>query len=268
MKLFVGLTLVCSLIFLLFFRPEPRFFKSAQHAGLLADAQPAWSFARGLNQSNPKNADGISTRPQTSATADGPGPGPVSPVRLALQRHPELQEYHAISVKSVLTQRERDQLGNLLSSSRHMGEVHSTLIGEDLVELNEGDETARMMSVDYLISAVAWNENPARAEAIQTMLSIIKADNTEASLPLDLRKSRAGDKVELFTKLLRLAPGVATALEQDMDSRSPLSNLLAFARQSAANSQLGSDSEIAANSEPVGNDETVSDGVQIHQVQH
>ena len=70
----------------------------------------------------------------------------------------------------------------------------------------------RMYRAELLGRAVAWEDNPQRDAVLLAMERVVLADNIDAGQPLEVRRSLAGDKVELYMALLHEAPEEAAAI--------------------------------------------------------
>jgi hypothetical protein len=56
----------------------------------------------------------------------------------------------------------------------------------------------RLMQIDYLRESLAWKDNPARADVIDMVATVIAEDAFAAGMPGDVKRSLAATKMELF----------------------------------------------------------------------
>ena len=97
-------------------------------------------------------------------------------------------------------------------------------------------QAVRLRTVRYLIKGLGWHGNPERDTVIRVIRAIIMADNLDLVSDPRLKKSLAGDKVELFQAVLEYEPTVAQEiLESTADV--PVGRLVQFANDSYFASQ-------------------------------
>ncbi len=153
---------------------------------------------------------------------------------LALQKYPQLSDFCGVTKKAVMTERDREVLGDLLSNARRLDDAKSALLSSEETAYSEENELARVLWVQYLRLAMAWDDNPAIKGAVAVARDVFLADNLRVTLPQDLRKSLAGDKIELFATIKSRFPNVAAEIQQEAGANHPSSKLIAFVLQREA----------------------------------
>lgn len=109
---------------------------------------------------------------------------------------PELrEEYHELLSDPEMFEKVRQDV-------LYPGEARETLAGN----------TKRLMAIDYLRDALAWDENPEREALLAMIEDMILEDNFLDELGMDMRISLATAKMELFTLLYEHAPDAAQTL--------------------------------------------------------
>ncbi|MFE8599343.1 hypothetical protein [Archangium violaceum] len=121
-------------------------------------------------------------------------------------RRPQVVEFRKLANKALRSQEENARLRELLSDPRMLATAVEDLVGRKETQLDRDRQLQRNYQVDVLNAAMSWKENPAREAAVQAAMRAVAFDNLDPSLPKDLRKSFAGDKVELYAVLLRGDP--------------------------------------------------------------
>ncbi|MBI3534706.1 MAG: hypothetical protein HY072_04390 [Deltaproteobacteria bacterium] len=71
-------------------------------------------------------------------------------------------------------------------------------------EFAYNEQTYRLKLIDYLIESAKWQDNPAQSFAIDEINKLILTENITEDLPIEIRKSVAQDKVELFSALMKI----------------------------------------------------------------
>lgn len=148
--------------------------------------------------------------------AHTPGGGPVEPPReylgsrdyirrKLLAANKDLADYKYFEEKVLRTQAETQSFQSMLASTERLGKAFERLAAPTEKEFSDEAELERMYQVDYLEQALRWKENPEREKVLDLTERIILADTLSPELPLELRRSRAGDKLELFKVLQEVA---------------------------------------------------------------
>jgi hypothetical protein len=121
-------------------------------------------------------------------------------------RRPQVVEFRKLASKALRSQEENARLRELLTDPRMLATAVEDLAGRKETQLDRTRQLQRNYQVDVLTAALSWKENPSREAAVQAAMKAVAFDNLDPSLPKDLRKSFAGDKVELYAILLRSEP--------------------------------------------------------------
>ncbi|MEI6806007.1 MAG: hypothetical protein WCK49_05815 [Myxococcaceae bacterium] len=119
----------------------------------------------------------------------------------------ELEDFKNIHSKVLLNAEEKKRLQEELSNSDLIRRSYLLLTNliSDVRELNK-NEHARLLALDYLEKSVAWPENPARKEALESLKNIMLLDNLSYIDDMSIRKSYAGDKMEAYGILKQYSP--------------------------------------------------------------
>jgi hypothetical protein len=125
--------------------------------------------------------------------------------RKLLAANKDLADYKYFEEKVLRTQAETQSFQSMLASTERLGKAFERLAAPTEKEFSDEAELERMYQVDYLEQALRWKENPEREKVLDLTERIILADTLSPELPLELRRSRAGDKLELFKVLQEVA---------------------------------------------------------------
>lgn len=102
----------------------------------------------------------------------------------------------------------------LLSDRSLFAGVEHDLLYPEETKADKPGNIKRLMKIDYLREALAWKDNPARAELIASIVRILLTDNYPPDMTMDMRLSLSGNKMELFEMLTEIAPDQAAAVVQ------------------------------------------------------
>jgi hypothetical protein len=132
-----------------------------------------------------------------------------------------LDRFEAIRKKVVLNGMELAEKERILSDLKTVqwAESYLSTAPKDGSELK-----GHLSAIDYLEEAIAWKENPVRADALTSIENAIKANHVR-SPNKDVKRLVVGDKIELFTVLAQEEPSKARALlngAEDQDLRDVL----------------------------------------------
>lgn len=135
-----------------------------------------------------------------------------------------LKAFSGLRAKSLRSSVENKAYFELLSNEELIDEVVHELLNADGTQENE---IRRVVGVQYLASALAWEKNPARENVIsatdQVLLTVPSADT-----PMSSRQSLYGDKMELFQYLLGALPDEAERVKQAAQG-TPMERILGIA---------------------------------------
>lgn len=141
-------------------------------------------------------------------------------LRDILKEDPSLASFRYFYDRPLLDAESRSQYEKLLSDKAMFAETsHDLLYPEERTEDLRGN-VKRLMKIDYLRSALEWEENPERRALLSTIESTILTDNLPKGMGDDMKISLAGNKMELYALLYDLAPEHAMAVtEQSRGTR-------------------------------------------------
>lgn len=179
--------------------------------------------------------------PDAALTSDTPSVPQLRPLRpekllTARQRlraevladHPTLQHFRDLKRRVLPDQQTRAEYeallmdeSVLLAASRALSEVPS--------DFDQRDQIERMEEVSLLGEALRWEDNPSRGLAMDAVVSAIQANNLSATQPLELQRSLAGDKWELYYMLLVTDPALAADVMKSAEG-TPIYPVLEYAQ--------------------------------------
>lgn len=150
----------------------------------------------------------------TGASQDRTTPSAVK-IPLVLQKalddNPHLAQYYRLEQKVLPTEDERNKLRDMFSDVELIQAIKEDLLTEESAYSKEA-EAKRMVAVEFLTDAAAWDENPAMGAVMEAIEGVIFADNISSVTPEDLVQSLAGDKMELYTQMLHRSPDLAAVV--------------------------------------------------------
>jgi hypothetical protein len=160
----------------------------------------------------------LAERPGIAARSDeAPPPVARAPsVDLAAFRdviardRPWLVEVGNISRQALSSARDLEVMRDRLSDPVLIQEAGSVLSRRE-EELNHIAQYERILTVDYLSTAVSWSDNPARDRVLQTLHDVL-LNNDGLHGDSALVQSRAGDRMELYQALFVADRAVAEQL--------------------------------------------------------
>lgn len=126
----------------------------------------------------------------------------------------ELEDFKNINSKVLLNAEEKIKLQEKLSNSDLIRRSYLLLTNliSDVRDLNKNEHT-RLLALDYLEKSLAWQENPAREEALESLKNIMLLDNLSKIEDMSIRKSYAGDKMEAYGILKQYSPEALEILD-------------------------------------------------------
>lgn len=140
----------------------------------------------------------------------------VAPPPLVVR--PEFQKAVNLGEKVLHTKKELAEFRTLLSSPALLKEGFQRL--SDTSEKAEGPaaEVARMQTVDFLNAALTWKENPQRAQIVRDIVALLDRSIDDIKAPITLKRSLAGDAMELYFVLFKHEPTQAHDLFERSDA--------------------------------------------------
>lgn len=129
-----------------------------------------------------------------------------------LDSDPNLRRFYELRRKALRTSAEQQDYLALVSDRQLIEDARADLLEALSTDhLDQHDELARLQRIQFLNSALAWEDNPERARVIQAMADVLVAD-VPGGIPDDLGGSVLGDKFDLFQLMIVGAPEQAKAL--------------------------------------------------------
>ncbi len=174
-------------------------------------------------------------------------PSPTKPVSLALPLASRvafpisLKKYEGFSHKALPTREEQEKIHQLLAEPSLIKESQKTLLGATEYSFSSKGQKRRMESVDFLYDALRWKENPNGDLAVRAVLAVLDRDLGALRVPRDLKRSFAGDQIELYQILLRTRRDLARKVFYKYQNH-PQEALIAYAIEVDA-AQLEGDSK-------------------------
>ncbi|RKG94476.1 hypothetical protein D7V97_38840 [Corallococcus sp. CA053C] len=116
--------------------------------------------------------------------------------------NPDLAQFRELQRKVLLKPEERELLHGIYKDREQIAAAKQDLLAQTEVTFNEDNQFRRLYRVEYLGMALEWTQNPERAHVLDTVASLVSAQNLNAMQEQSLRRSLSGDKVELMMILL------------------------------------------------------------------
>lgn len=124
------------------------------------------------------------------------------------EQHPDIAEFARLDSKVLKSTDDLSSFRRMLSDRQMILAARDDLLADGPV-LSEVEQRKRMYRVEYLGAALRWKDNPERAMAIEAVSDAIFARNLDPESSPEMRKSLAGDKIELFWALMEHEPSEA-----------------------------------------------------------
>jgi hypothetical protein len=146
-----------------------------------------------------------------------------------LEKNADVAEHRRLDMKVLPTGEEREALQEMLADQALITAARDDLLASSESEYSKEAELRRMHRVKFFSNAIAWDDNPETVAVAEAVEAVIMADNIRDDHPLDLQRSLAGDKVELYWQLLHNDPEQAEKLAQKAKGTN-LEPLLTYAK--------------------------------------
>ncbi|RKG97177.1 hypothetical protein D7V97_34610 [Corallococcus sp. CA053C] len=131
---------------------------------------------------------------------------PGSPLDVLRQRvmaeNPDLARFRQLQRKVLRRAEETQALQALFNDSKVVDTAKRDLLAKGELRFTDEAQFRRLYQVEYLGMGVEWQDNPEREARFKDIEQLILANNIQPDMDLELRRSLAGDKVELFMILL------------------------------------------------------------------
>lgn len=132
-----------------------------------------------------------------------------------LDSDPQLRKFHDLRRKALRTSVEQQDYLAMIADAKLITEARDDLLAAALYpEVDQGEELKRLQRIQYLNSAVAWDSNPSRALAVETVRAVLLA-KIPAGLSKAAKGSTLGDKFDLFQILMVSDPARAESLLEE-----------------------------------------------------
>lgn len=158
---------------------------------------------------------------------------PGSPLDAVRQRvmasNPELAQFRHLQRKVLRKGDEQTSLQSLFKNREVIDAAKADLLATGERTFSEDAQFRRLYQVEFLGSALEWKDNPERSALLNDVEELLRADNLNPEMELELRRSLSGDKVELFMILLHSDRARAESMLQGLHG-SRLGALLEHAR--------------------------------------
>jgi len=153
-----------------------------------------------------------------------PTPSPVAAPapRIApppLVTRPQFQKAVTLGEKVLHSKKELAEFRALLASPALLEEGVHRLTDISESALGPEAEIARMQTVDYLNSALTWKQNPQRDVVLNEIKTVLNRSIDDIKAPLVLKRSFAGDAMELYFVLFTHEPTMARELLEHADAK-------------------------------------------------
>ncbi|NVJ02667.1 hypothetical protein HV824_31735, partial [Myxococcus sp. AM009] len=131
---------------------------------------------------------------------------PGSPLDAVRQRvmaaNPDLAQFRHLQRKVLRKGDEQASLQSLFKDREVINAAKQDLLATGERTFSEDAQFRRLYQVEFLGSALEWKDNPERPALLNDLEELLRADNLDPDMELELRRSLSGDKVELFMILL------------------------------------------------------------------
>lgn len=137
---------------------------------------------------------------------------------------------HAVRLgsKALPTAKERAELRQAWSNPALVELAQATLLAEGDVRLSERHLGQRLAALDFLFAAARWGENPAADQVTLAAEALIARDLSQLEMPEDLRKSLAGDQIEMMQIVMRTRKSLALRMIEEFKDQAQ-GKLIAYA---------------------------------------
>lgn len=129
-----------------------------------------------------------------------------------LDSDPQLRKFHELRKKALRTAAEQQDYLAMISNPKLIEDARKDLLAAaSQSDLDQDEEIKRLQRIEFLNSALAWDDNPARAKALEVVGEVVGAD-VSPGVPSSVAGSVLGDKFDLFQLLMASDPDQAKAL--------------------------------------------------------
>jgi hypothetical protein len=129
-----------------------------------------------------------------------------------LDSDPALRKFYELRRKALRTSVEQEEYLAMISDKQLIADARTDLLAATTSNsLDQEDELKRLQRIQFLNSALAWEDNPERKQAVEAASAVVMAD-IPASVANDVKGSMLGDKFDLFQLLVVSDPDQAKVL--------------------------------------------------------
>lgn len=150
------------------------------------------------------SSDGVALSPMPVRASDSGQPrSPHDELRDRVMRaHPDIAQFRHLQRKVLLRPEEKETLREIYQDEEILAAAKHDLLAENEKTFSEERQFQRLYRVEYLGMGLEWQDNPRREKLLGTVKELISTKNLTPDQDQELRRSLAGDKVELFMILL------------------------------------------------------------------
>jgi len=143
------------------------------------------------------------------------------------ENSPEFKTFLELKSVALANRVQRQELKRLLSQASVIQESAAILEAKNVRGLDPEENQQRLAAVDFLGQALMWNENPKRLMVHDEVVALVTRNLDAEKKSRELKRSMAGDQLELYQYLLRSDQDVALALFEKEQSK-PQGALMAY----------------------------------------
>lgn len=149
----------------------------------------------------PKNRESLSVSPSSA----------IEPITAPPERA-TLRQFLSLREKALRSETEKSALQGLYENREFIQSTKELLKSNDASFFTREREKERFASITFLKSALSGTHDESRERVISAVEEIIETENIAPDLALEIKRSLAGDKIELFQILRRASQTRAEAL--------------------------------------------------------
>jgi hypothetical protein len=114
------------------------------------------------------------------------------------KREPKLGEFDSFREHVLPDEAMRAAYHKLLADEGMLAQVRDDLLHPKYTKDTPETNVKRLMQIDYLRESMAWKENPKREKVLAAVESIVAEDAFSSGMALDVKRSLAATKMELY----------------------------------------------------------------------
>jgi len=137
-------------------------------------------------------------------------------------------QYLSLSSKALRSEEEKRDIAMYLESPELVRQSLETLTAKGETEFDLDVQDRRLEQVEFLSRALSMRDNPMRGRILQALPEIIARDIASMDVNPMLKRSLAGDQIELFQILQKCDVAAAEAVA-DRSKGTPNEKLIAYA---------------------------------------